>query len=139
MNPDKPEDPMNAGAPSSPFFPVAAALMMVFNLVLGGLSGWFHSPMGGTFWQSTGYVASYAIVGALLIPGLLVWVSRLVRGPMDRRSALKVFFFLSVALFPLLVASVADGVVDRLHIRRSSHQETVTTLFTLEAAQIGLG
>lgn len=139
MTRQRADDPMNAGAPSSPFFPMAAVLMLVLNLVLGGLSGWFHSPMQGTPWQATGYVVAYALIGALVIPSLLVWVLRLVRGPMDRRSALKVFFFVSVALFPLLVVSVTDGVVDRLHINSAAGSEDVSRRCTVEPVELGLG
>ena len=119
-------DSHNAGAPSSPFFQVAALLMAVLNLVLGSLSGWFHSPLGATSWQITGHVLGHAVGWSLGVPAVLLLLWRLVRGPMDRRTVMKRFFFLSVGLFPLVVVSVTAGVVDRLHIHRALQHGSAT-------------
>lgn len=114
---------MDADAESSPFFPVAATLMVVINLVLGLLGGLFNSSPESTGLAKAGFVSGYTVGTAIAVPLLIVFVLRLFGVGRGRRGFLKAFFFVSVAMFAPLVIGLTAGVVERMDIIRQQKAE----------------
>ena len=115
--PSRPPE-FDAGQSSSPFFPIAAALMATINSVLGTLSGWFSLPDALSGPLAAGYVAAYALTAGVLVPLAVVGVLRLTGKARGRIAAAKAFFFVAMLLFPLLVVVLTSNVVERLDLVR---------------------